>query len=120
MTDLLQMIYQHYTLTGVQTYYEGQAKPEEVRKARAEIKLFGPFVEYRVREEHTTFQVRIDLTIPLEGNVYTKTELVQRFVDQSRIHLADCSTLLGYQVHYRGAVEMVEFCTITFDYYKET
>lgn len=124
MKNLIEAIYQHYNLQGYQMLYPGQAKPTEVSGIRAEIKVFGPFIQIVGREKNQYLQVRIDLTLPLIGNVYNWANAAQAFIDQANLPLLvsedDCWSCDDTRVRYRGANESLEFCEIEISYNKET
>lgn len=120
MNDLIQMVYSHFTLEGIQTYYEGQSLPAKVLGDRAEIKLFGPFIKRVNREAYHDLKVRIDLTLPTTGNVYNWGVVAQRYLDQANVAMEECWTLADSRVNYRGAIENLEFVQIEFSYYKES
>ncbi len=128
MKDLLQAVYNHYTLDDMQTYYEGQAKPTDVTTHRCEIHLFGPFTNYIGRSGYMTWKVYLYLTLKLGSGVYNWSDIVDRYIAQAHKTLVfrdddgnpvDCSALDRIKVVYHGATEFLEYCQIAIEYQKE-
>jgi len=116
----------HYTLEGIQTFVERQEKRTDIQIDRAEIKMFGPFMIELNQEVQVDVKLRIDLTLTVTRNKYRWTEVLERYLDESRKPVrvildsetdeGVCLTLKKTKPLYHGGIEFLEFGTIEFEY----
>lgn len=120
--EIVQPLIRHYILEDIQTYIERQEKNTRIEEDRAEVKVFGPFFEQLNRDVVLNVQVRIDLTLTVQRDLYRWQRIADRYVQQAKVPVkieADdpfCLQLRDIKVLYRGGTEFLEYCTIEVSY----